>query len=246
MGSSPFYFLDLPQEIRDQVYEKYFESEKITATYVESKTFLDIKGCANTMPAKIVFNNMPSLGLERTSRKVCQNSRQARNKVLPRTLLLKNMECPSVPDFRLLCTEERYAWIRHHIDSLILKPWVPLPRYLLTMNHYSEMLTQFPNVRNVDMSFGYENDRTLCFKTSMVSELSHVGSHVFKGWIKSMRLSDFATMMGDKYGQTFKISFTFTLTKYFTQPSSRLFEVIQIRHHSQESQLICIISGLYR
>lgn len=109
MSLEPFRLLDLPQEIQNQIFTKYYEGVELILQRIERRDTI-------LFSQLIKFHPLPSLALELTSRKVFADSRKVRQVAWPRKLTLVNLL--GIKFWILqLAEHSKYKWLRNHIES---------------------------------------------------------------------------------------------------------------------------------
>ena len=143
-----FRFLDLPQEIQDNIYAKYFED---IAPAFRARTDCDWE--CTYGDAEVGFPDhdfavigKPNLAIDLVSRKVCGDARTARNKDMSRTLVIGKLTCDADGDIGAFCFDPKYFWLRNHIETLVFDKCLQGNFELV-----APIVAQFPSVRNVEV-----------------------------------------------------------------------------------------------
>ena len=106
---APFRLFDLPQEIQDNVYAKYFE-DAMPALFSAD----DCDWNCNKFDVQLhdfVIVGIPSLAIESLSRKVSGDARKARDRAMTSTLLLEMLNCDRGEQVFPFCNDIRYIWL---------------------------------------------------------------------------------------------------------------------------------------
>ncbi|KAJ9654076.1 hypothetical protein H2198_006815 [Neophaeococcomyces mojaviensis] len=142
MHSQAFRLLDLPQEIQDNVYAKYYEGVWLVLQRVEWRSSI-------LFSAKIGFNPLPDLRVEQTCRKVLTDSRRARRKVWPRKLVIDNLlgiKLWLTP----LASDLKYDWLRGHVETIEFKA---KNTQAVINAGVEELIQECPNLQQVQFTY---------------------------------------------------------------------------------------------
>ena len=142
---TPFRLLDLPQEIQDRVYEKYFGECQPSVHFfsVSDREYhtmrdLDIKG-------------IPNLAIERVSRKVGRDAREARERSITTTIVLQGTKQASEGDMlHRTALANRMEWLRSRATCVRLENGWSVANH---EQEYSWIMSRFPQLRSIVVTF---------------------------------------------------------------------------------------------
>lgn len=189
---APFRLLNLPQEIQDKIYEKYFEGVKLVYPLVKS--------------------TVPSLHIEQTCKKVNRDARNIRERVWPRKL---EVNIYVFEDFlQLLDGRVNAEWLVDRIDTFhFLAEGYFHRRNLRNVNEaviWQLLSTFWPKLRNVYFSW----TSTFCLDISSTDEFARSISRMVPYIMHSPNISSMqaelgtgtiATMLANKYSKDYKV-----------------------------------------
>lgn len=113
-SASHFRFLELPQELQDQVFRFHLQDARLT--------IYDWRHDEATDDTYLEFRRLPDLALEMTCKAICIGSKRVRSKIWPRELNIDSLD--HLNDIFFVLTEHpRYKWVRQHMEVLHLKTW---------------------------------------------------------------------------------------------------------------------------
>ena len=93
--------VDLPQELQDKIYERYFEGADLRV-FINEKWSGEVEGHAS----KVGFVGIQDLAVELVSRKVSADAKTVRNKIWPRALTVNIGQCLGGDELRTLCSSK--------------------------------------------------------------------------------------------------------------------------------------------
>lgn len=162
---APFRLLDLPQEIQDNIYRKYFEDATPTLT---GKTHCDWARESQEEEEEedhqeaeydetdeehrentdhvLAISGVPNLTIDLVSKKVNKDARKARERAMSKTLLVTGLYCCHGQDMDRLGLGEEYTWVRKHFDSIIYGEYSVKPAV-----QWAAFGSAFPNLRYIEI-----------------------------------------------------------------------------------------------
>lgn len=196
---APFRLLDLPQEVQDKVYEKYFEDT----------------------PALIPNRNtkLTSLNVDLTSRKVMQDARRARDKVWPN--LLEGAAASFLDLMARSKNQPDYRWLKNHIREIKIKSHCAdytQPNFSLPPDQvfagWHKVISNCPNLRHIcflnivdNYSYIYSNPAAFDSPKAFVAHYSNISTYVAENYMPKTerKLRKLSATLGSKFGKDHSI-----------------------------------------
>ncbi|KAK5088250.1 hypothetical protein LTR05_002467 [Lithohypha guttulata] len=189
---APFRLLNLPQEIQDKIYEKYFEGVKLVYPLVKS--------------------TVPSLHIEQTCKKVNRDARNVRERVWPRKL---EVNIHLLEDFlELLNGRANAEWLVDRIDTFHFLATDLFFGDNLS-NVYEAMIWRsvsisWPNLRNVYFSWTLTPYLDFFNTDEFAENISRVVPYIMHSPSVSYMQAELgtgtiATMLANKYSEEYKV-----------------------------------------
>ncbi|KAK5939784.1 hypothetical protein PMZ80_008166 [Knufia obscura] len=134
--SQPFHLLDLPAELKHNIYRSYFgEIDVLRLDYAEEQQRLRIRGC-------------PSLNVEQLCQELSTDVRKARTAAIPTTLHVSDVEFIGAHT-TLFAESESLEWVRNHVRILhMVDQLIPGPDAPPTVP-WSSVLRNCPNLEKI-------------------------------------------------------------------------------------------------
>ena len=142
MNIHPFRLLDLPQEIQDQIYAKYYEGVDLVLRKCERRDSI-------IFTSAISFKPLPNLIIEQTCRKVLTDSRRVRHNIWSRKLTIARL-LGVKPWINPLASDIKFAWLRQLVEKLDFEG----EKLGTVLNSgVEELIQQFTNLRQIRFTF---------------------------------------------------------------------------------------------